>query len=62
MKVIKEGQAGAFITGLKKRASVSVRGDDIQRVVRKIILDVQKQGDRAVRSSSRSWTSPRSRA
>ncbi|MBI4682665.1 MAG: histidinol dehydrogenase [Nitrospirae bacterium] len=49
MKIIKENQTGAFISRLKKRASNSVREDDIQKTVRKIIIDVQKQGDRAVR-------------
>jgi histidinol dehydrogenase len=49
MKIIKEGQAGPFIRLLKKRASVSVREDDIQKVVRKIIVDVQRQGNKAVR-------------
>ena len=48
MKIIKEGQAGAFIRLLKKRASVSVREDDIQKVVRKIIVGVQRRGDKAV--------------
>ena len=49
MRVIRENQAGPFISRLKKRASTSVRGDEIQKTVRKIIADVQKQGDRAVR-------------
>ncbi len=49
MKILKANQVNAFITRLKKRASVSVQEDDIQKTVRKIILDVQKQGDRAVK-------------
>lgn len=49
MKILKATQVDAFITRLKKRASVSVQEDDIQKTVRKIILDVQKQGDRAVK-------------
>ncbi len=49
MKVIQERQAGAFIELLKKRASVSVREDDIQKLVRKIIIDVQRRGDKAVK-------------
>ncbi|MEN8263979.1 MAG: histidinol dehydrogenase [Nitrospirota bacterium] len=49
MKVIQERQAGKFIELLKKRASVSVREDDIQKFVRKIIIDVQRQGDKAVK-------------
>jgi histidinol dehydrogenase len=49
MRVIRENQAGAFISRLKKRASTSVREDEIQKTVRKIIADVQRQGDRAIR-------------
>jgi histidinol dehydrogenase len=49
MRTIKEDQAGVFILRLKRRASISIREDDIQKRVRKIIADVQKQGDRAVR-------------
>jgi histidinol dehydrogenase len=49
VKVIQERQAGAFIELLKKRASVSVREDDIQKLVRKIIIDVQRRGDKAVK-------------
>ncbi len=49
MRIIHENQAAAFIEILKKRTSTSVREDDIQRAVRKIIIDVQDQGDRAVR-------------
>ena len=49
MKVIQERQAGKFIELLKKRASVSVREDDIQKLVRKIIIDVQRRGDKAVK-------------
>jgi histidinol dehydrogenase len=49
MRILKAAQVDAFITGLKKRASVSVLEDDIQKTVRKIILDVQKQGDKAVK-------------
>jgi histidinol dehydrogenase len=49
MKIIKENQTGAFIARLKKRASTSIGEDDIQKAVRKIMLDVQKQGDRAVK-------------
>lgn len=48
MKIIAEAQSGTFIEGLRKRASVSVREDNIQKAVRKIVLDVQKHGDRAV--------------
>ncbi len=49
MKIINEVKAGAFIRLLKRRASVSVREDDVQKAVRKIIIGVQRQGDKAVR-------------
>ncbi len=49
MKVIKEDQVDAFIRTLKRRASFSVRENEIQRVVRRIIIDVQRQGDKAVK-------------
>lgn len=48
MRVIRENQAGAFISRLKKRSS-SVCGDEVQKTVRRIIADVQRKGDRAVR-------------
>ncbi|MDH4028951.1 MAG: histidinol dehydrogenase, partial [Nitrospirota bacterium] len=48
MRIIKEGQFSAFLERLRKRSSVSVNEDDIQRRVRKIIADVQKNGDSAV--------------
>lgn len=57
MKVIQEKQAGAFIELLKKRASVSVREDDIQKLVRKIIIDVQRRGDKAVKSYTEKFDS-----
>ncbi|NOZ68679.1 MAG: histidinol dehydrogenase [Deferribacteres bacterium] len=48
MKIIREDRIDAFIRTLQQRASFSVREDEIQRVVRKIISDVQRHGDRAV--------------
>ncbi len=48
MKIIREDRIDAFIGTLKQRASFPVGEDGIQRVVRKIISDVQRQGDRAV--------------
>ncbi|UCD34720.1 MAG: histidinol dehydrogenase [Nitrospiraceae bacterium] len=48
MRIIKENQIAPFIARLRRRASTSVREDEIQRTVRKIIADVQKEGDRAV--------------
>ncbi|MHC4187370.1 MAG: histidinol dehydrogenase, partial [Planctomycetota bacterium] len=50
MRIIKEEKVDPFIKILQKRASVSVKEDDIQKSVRRIILDVQKKGDRAVRN------------
>ncbi len=57
MKVIQEKQAGAFIELLKKRASVSVREDDTQKLVRKIIIDVQRRGDKAVKGYTEKFDS-----
>jgi histidinol dehydrogenase len=48
MKIISGRQVDAFLKRLEKRASISVAEDDVQKKVRRIILDVQKQGDRAV--------------
>jgi len=48
MKIISGRQVDAFLRTLEKRASISIAEDDVQKRVRKIILDVQKQGDRAV--------------
>ncbi len=59
MRIIKENQTGPFISGLKKRASTSVREDDIQKTVRRIIGDVQRQGDRAVRRYTEKFDSLR---
>ena len=49
MRTIKEAEISPFIALLKKRASTSIREDDIQKRVRRIILDVQKNGDQAIR-------------
>ncbi len=57
MRIIKEADVDPFISLLKKRASTSVREDDIQKRVRKIILDVQKNGDRAVRKYTNKFDS-----
>jgi histidinol dehydrogenase len=40
---------------LQRRASVSVKEDDIQKAVRKIMLDVQRQGDRAVKKYTKKF-------
>jgi histidinol dehydrogenase len=57
MKIITEDQIEAFISRLKKRASISVLEDDIQKTVRKIVADVQRQGDRAVRKYTEKFDS-----
>ena len=57
MRTLQEDQAGIFIASLKKRASTSVYEDDIQRTVRKIIADVQKHGDRAVKKYTEKFDS-----
>ncbi len=59
MKIIGEDRVDAFIKTLKQRASFSVREDEIHRVVRKIISDVQRQGDRAVRRYTEKFDSLR---
>jgi len=57
MRTLKENEAGKFIASLKKRASTSVYEDDIQRTVRKIVADVQKLGDRAVKKYTEKFDS-----
>ena len=49
MRIIKEKQIDAFIKILQQRACVPVKENDTQKTVRKIIIDVRKQGDRAVK-------------
>jgi len=48
VKIITEKEAPAFLKKMKMRSSVSIREDDVQKAVRKILLDVQKNGDRAI--------------
>lgn len=57
MRVIREDGIQPFINLLKKRASVSIAEDDIQKTVRKIILDVQRNGDKAVKKYSEKFDS-----
>ena len=57
MKVLKERQLETFIEKLKRRSSVSGGMDDIQETVRKIINDVRKRGDRAVRKYTEKFDS-----
>ena len=49
MRIIKEKQIDAFIKILQQRACAPVKENDTQKAVRKIIIDVQKQGDRALK-------------
>lgn len=49
MRIIREGQVQAFIKILRQRTSLSLKEDNIQNVVRKIIADVRKEGDKAVK-------------
>jgi histidinol dehydrogenase len=49
MKIIKEGQAANFIRKLGQRTSVSNGQEDVEHAVRKIIIDVKKDGDKAVK-------------
>lgn len=49
MKIIREDQIRPFIVLLSKRASSSEREDTVQKTVRKILRDVRREGDRALR-------------
>ena len=49
MKLIREENAESFLARLRKRAATSVLEEEIQDVVRKIILEVRIKGDRAVK-------------
>jgi histidinol dehydrogenase len=49
MKIIREDQIRPFIGLLSKRASSSEREDTVQKTVRKILRDVRREGDRALR-------------
>ena len=57
MRIITDNQSAAFIVNLGKRASTSVREDSIQKTVTKILLDVRKRGDRAVREYTKKFDS-----
>jgi histidinol dehydrogenase len=49
MRILREKQIQQFIDLLKKRSSSSIVEDDIQKTVRKIITDVKRHGDKAVK-------------
>lgn len=55
MKILKKSQLETFISKLKRRSSLSGSLNDIQDTVRKIISDVKKQGDNAVRRYTRKF-------
>ena len=57
MRILREKQIQQFIDLLKKRSSSSIVEDDIQRTVRKIIIDVKRQGDRAVKKYTEKFDS-----
>jgi len=49
MRIIKEKQLQTFISLLKKRSAAPLIEDDVQKTVKKIIMDVKRHGDSAVR-------------
>ncbi|MEW6714792.1 MAG: histidinol dehydrogenase [Nitrospirota bacterium] len=57
MKIIKDKEIKTFLKKLEERASASVNQDEIQRVVRNIIADVKKDGDRAVKKYTEKFDS-----
>ena len=57
MKILNERQVGSFLARLEKRASGSIKEDDTQKLVKKIIADVQKNGDKAVIKYTRKFDS-----
>jgi len=57
MRILREKQVQQFIDLLKKRSSSSVIENEIQKTVRKIITDVRKQGDRAVKKYTEKFDS-----
>jgi len=57
MRIIREDQIGPFIARLTKRASSSERQDTVQKTVRKIVRDVRRRGDRALRKYTEKFDS-----
>jgi histidinol dehydrogenase len=49
MRIIIEKQIRSFVSLLKKRTVAPLIEDDVQKTVKKIIMDVKRQGDSAVR-------------
>lgn len=60
MVIIKEKEIGTFVSRLKKRASLTSHEDKIQKTVKKILSDVRRQGDKAVRRYTEKFDSLRS--
>lgn len=57
MRIIKGNRAAAFIRLLKQRASASTVEGDIWKTVGKIIADVKRQGDKAVKKYTEKFDS-----
>ena len=57
MKIVKNKEIKTFLRKLEERAPTSVNQDEIQRVVRNIIADVKKDGDRAVKKYTEKFDS-----
>ena len=57
MRILNEGQIGTFLARLEKRASGSIREDNTQKLVKKIISDVRKNGNKAVIKYTRQFDS-----
>lgn len=57
MKIVQDKEIKTFLKKLEERASASVNQDEIQRVVRNIIADVKKDGDRAVKKYTEKFDS-----
>ncbi|MBC8413247.1 histidinol dehydrogenase [bacterium] len=55
MKIIKHSDIDVFIELLKKRSSTSLKEDDTQKTVRKILMDVRSRGDSAVLSYTKKF-------
>ena len=55
MKIIEHSDIDVFIELLKKRSSTSLKEDDTQKTVRKILMDVRSRGDSAVLSYTKKF-------
>lgn len=57
MRLIKEPQVKTFMKSLKERASLNSKKGSIQKSVAKIINDVRKDGDKAVKKYTEKFDS-----